>query len=239
MLRRARLARAAVRAAGPLVVSASPRDVFAAVEREVLTVDGAPGVPGTDRGGPQGARAAARLLLRWCAAQVTGRPPTAFEIVQRCAECGSTGHGRPFLAGFPDLYVSLAHRPGAVAAAVGRTPVAVDLELPDARRGVPDPVPDVLSPAELRQVGTAADPSATFLRLWVRKECLVKLGVATLDTLHEVDLAGAVGRPLAGGGTATRFGRLHLADWLDSRTGALVAAAGPRLPVRGSFPAAG
>jgi 4'-phosphopantetheinyl transferase len=140
------------------------------------------------------------------------------------------------MAGFPGLHVSLAHRPGAVVAAAGWTPVGVDVEVPDARRGARAAVPDVLTPAEIAEVGAARDPSAAFLRLWVRKECLVKLGATTLDSLRDVDLAGATGDPLAGGGTTTRYGRLHLLDWVDAHTGAVVAAAGCEPPVRGSLP---
>jgi 4'-phosphopantetheinyl transferase len=163
---------------------------------------------------------------------MTGRSLTAFDVRHRCAECGSADHGQPFLDGVPQLHISLAHRPGAVVAAVGTAPVGVDLEVP----GAAVPVLDLLSPLERTQVREAADPALAFLRLWVRKECLVKLGVATLDSLGTVDLGGTVGHPLAGGGTVTRFGRLHLADWVDGSTGAVVAAAGSRPPVRESFP---
>jgi 4'-phosphopantetheinyl transferase len=182
------------------------------------------------------ARAAAHLLVRWCAARVTGRPPAALRIQQRCAECGSADHGQPFLVGFPDLHISLAHRPGAVVAAVGSVPVGVDVEVPDPRLAQAIPVPDLLSPGEIDHIRESADPSMALLRLWVRKECLVKLGVATLDSLRTVDLSGTVDRQLAGGATMTRFGGLHLADWVDGATGAVVAAAGSRPPVREAFP---
>jgi 4'-phosphopantetheinyl transferase len=162
-----------------------------------------------------------------------------FQIVQRCAECGSAGHGKPSMAGFPGLHVSLAHRPGAVVAAAGWSPVGVDVEEPGPAGGVSDVlVPDVLAPAEVAEVRTAADPTAAFLRLWVRKECLAKLGVTTLDSMRDVDLAGAVSRPLAGVATWTRYGRLHLVDWSDGDTGALVAAGGYEVPVRASLPSA-
>jgi 4'-phosphopantetheinyl transferase len=224
-------------AGGPLVVSASPGSVFATVGR-------GPGAGARRRGSTlrpaqQQARAAAHLLVRWCAARVTGRPLAAFEVVQRCTECGAGDHGKPSLAGFPDLHVSLAHRPGAVVAAAGWSPVGVDVEVPGAVGGVADVLlPDVLTPAEVAEVRTAADPAEAFLRLWVRKECLTKLGVTTLDSLREVDLAGAVSRPLAGVGTWTGYGRLHLVDWSDGDTGARVAAAGYDLPVRGALPSA-
>ena len=220
----------------PLVVSASTADVFAAVDRGLLGIPRRRNVV-PSRPVEQDARVAAHLLVCWCAARVTGRAPTAFEVVQRCPECGARDHGKPSMAGFPDLHISLAHRPGVVVAAAGWTRVGVDVEVRGSHGGAPAPVPDVLSPAELAQVRAAAHPPSAFLRLWVRKECLIKLGVATLDSLKDVDLAGAAGTPLAGGGTATRYGRLHVADWVDGATGALVAAAGCQPPVRASFPA--
>jgi 4'-phosphopantetheinyl transferase len=156
--------------------------------------------------------------------------------VHRCPECGSRGHGKPSLAGFPELHISLAHRPGVVAAAAGWTPVGVDVEVPGP--GGAAVVLDVLAPAEVAQVRAAADPAAAFLRLWARKECLVKLGVITLDQLREVDLADGAGDPLVRVGTASRYGRLHGADWIDGATGAVVAAVGRERPVRVSFPGA-
>jgi 4'-phosphopantetheinyl transferase len=235
MLRRTVRVHSQGRRRASVVVSASAADVLRALGGE------SPGDDGPQRGSDierarREARLAAHLLVRWCAARMTGRPLTAFEVRHRCAECGSADHGRPFLDGVPELHVSLAHRPGAVVAAVGTAPVGVDVELVDTRPGAAVPVPDLLSPGELAQVRQAEDPALAFLRLWVRKECLVKLGVATLDSLSTVDLAGTVGRRLAGGGTVTRFGRLHLADWVDGATGAVVAAAGSRPPVREFFP---
>ena len=220
---------------GAIVVSAPAGRVLGSLDRGLLTRD-----ERRRRAGPthQDARAAAHLLVRWCAARVTGRSPAEFAVVQRCAECGSRDHGKPFMAGFPELHISLAHRPGAVAAGAGWSPVGVDVEVPDARGGAPAAVPDVLSPAEVAQVRAAVDPASAFLRLWVRKECLVKLGVTTLDSLRDVDLAGTTGDRLAGGVTATRYGRLHVADWVDAAPGAVVAAAGCELPVRGAFPRA-
>jgi 4'-phosphopantetheinyl transferase len=221
---------------GAVAVSAATWQVLATLDRRLRVREQRP-----PRGGSRGpltreARAAAHLLVRWCAARVTGRPAAAFAVVHRCPECGSRDHGKPSMAGFPELHISLAHRPGAVAAAAGWTPVGVDVEVPDARTGAPHPVPDVLAPAEMAQVRAAADPRSAFLRSWVRKECLVKLGVTTLDSLREVDLTGGSAGPLAGGGTATRYGRLHVADWIDRATGAVVAAAGSELPVRVAFP---
>jgi 4'-phosphopantetheinyl transferase len=235
MLRGTVLAHSWRRPGSPIVVSASAQDVLRALSGDSLGEDRPRRRSDIERAGRE-ARFAAHLLVRWCAARMTGRSLTAFEVRHRCAECGSADHGQPFLDGAPQLHISLAHRPGAVVAAVGTTPVGVDLEVPGTPPGAAVPVPDLMSPLEITQVREAADPALAFLRLWVCKECLVKLGVATLDSLGTVDLAGRVGHPLAGGGTVTRLGRLHLADWVDGSTGAVVAAVGSRPPVHESFP---
>src|SRR4051794_16303251 len=224
---------------GPVVVSAAPADVLA-VAGPALSAGHPAGAGGSggasDPAGRAPGRVAPPLLVRRCAARVTGLPLAALSLVQRCAECGSTEHGKPAMAGIPELQVSLAHRRGAVVAAAGWSPVGVDVELPGTRGSAP--LPDVLAPAERAEVRDARDPSAAFLRLWVRKECLVKLGVTTLDQLADVDLAGGADRRPASGGTRTRYGRWHLLDWVDARTGAVVAAAGQDAPVRAALPPA-
>ncbi|WP_353946863.1 4-phosphopantetheinyl transferase [Streptomyces sp. HUAS MG91] len=80
---------------------------------------------------------AARLLLRWCAARVTGRPAPEVELRQHCPDCDRAGHGRPSLPRHPRLGVSISHAEGLVAAAVGLGRVGVDVERYD--RVPPDP----------------------------------------------------------------------------------------------------
>jgi 4'-phosphopantetheinyl transferase len=224
------------RRTGALVVSAPAQCVLARLDRGLLAGRERRRDTGSAPPRSPDSRAAAHLLVRWCAGELTGRPPELFEVVQRCAECGSPDHGKPSVAGLPDLHISLAHRPGVVAAAAGWSPVGVDVEVPRAPGAAPVPVPELLSAGELAQIHAAADPATAFLRLWVRKECLVKLGVTTLDALAGIDLSVAADRPLAGGGTVARYGQVHLADWVDRSTGAIVAAAGREAPVRGWFP---
>ncbi|WP_324276432.1 4'-phosphopantetheinyl transferase superfamily protein [Blastococcus brunescens] len=84
--------------------------------------------------------------------------------------------------------MSLAHTRGAVAAGADRQPIGVDVE----RSPVGDLDPALLSltltPAETTRLRSADDPPAAFLRSWVRKECLVKVGAVTLDELSRVEL---------------------------------------------------
>lgn len=82
-------------------------------------------------------------------------------------------HGAPYLPSHPDLHVSLSHCRTAVAAAVSRRgPVGIDVEC---RRRVSDGLMQrVCSPAELASLRESDDPVMAFLRLWTRKEAVLK-----------------------------------------------------------------
>ncbi|MEV5593204.1 4'-phosphopantetheinyl transferase superfamily protein [Streptomyces sp. NPDC052496] len=175
---------------------------------------------------------AAHVLVRLCAARLLGRPADSLVLEQRCPGCGSDEHGRPGLAGLPQVSVSLSHTTGVVAAAAGLAPVGVDVErrtLPDSVRGAAG---RVLSAAERAAMRGHADPDAYFLRQWVRKECFVKLGRATLGGLAAVDLSGL---PDGSGGPSpgpSRHGDLYVLDHTDPRrdaVAAVVSTARPRI----------
>ena len=83
-------------------------------------------------------------------------------------------------------------------------------------------------------VRAAKDPSIAFLRIWVRKECLVKVGAVTLDGLSRVELDPTTERKAEAGRTRGRFGPLHLVDWFDPTLAVAVAAAAHEPPVVGS-----
>lgn len=139
--------------------------------------------------------------------------PTDGRLAQDCPDCGGTDHGVPRLHGAPRVHVSLAHARGWVAAAAADVPCGVDVETMD---GAPvEPVPDVLAPAESAWLARrpAATRSADFLRLWTRKEALVKAGVTTLEGLAST----AVHEPPAWAGAG-----VHLVDLAPA--GAAVAA---------------
>lgn len=174
---------------------------------------------------------AAHVLVRLCAARVLGRPADSLVLEQRCPGCGSGEHGRPALAGLPQVYVSLSHTTGVVAAAAGREPVGVDVErgtLPDSVRGAAG---RVLSAAELAAMREHADGDAYFLRQWVRKECLVKLGRTTLGGLAAVDLSALPVGAEGGPERHSRHGDLYVLDRTDARRDAVatvVSTARPR-----------
>ncbi|GGZ69838.1 hypothetical protein GCM10010371_32130 [Streptomyces subrutilus] len=148
---------------------------------------------------------AAHALVRLCAGRLLGRPAHSLTVVQSCGRCPRP-HGRPRLAEAPGTGVSLAHTPGWVAAAAASGPVGVDLETVDGRP--PDPRTTALAcTREERAALAAADhPQRAFLRQWVRKESLVKVGAGTLDEAARLDL------PVYGRAPA-RWRGWRLLDW--------------------------
>lgn len=137
---------------------------------------------------------AAHALVRLAAARVLEVDPGALTVEQQCPTCGLRGHGRPAIAQAPELHVSLSHTRGYVAAVADTAPVAVDVERL-VRDGDPERLDGlaatVLTAAERRLVLTAAEPERAFTALWVRKEALIKLGRAELDSLVDVNAAAA------------------------------------------------
>jgi 4'-phosphopantetheinyl transferase len=155
---------------------------------------------------------AAHVLVRVCAARALGTTPDRLTLVQRCDECGGP-HGRPSIQEAPDLAVSLSHTGGHVAACAGRGPLGIDVEVLSGRLddGL---MRRVMAPGEVALIEAAADPSLAFLLLWVRKEALIKVGEATLDTLHEIDLSADM----------SRWRDLYLTSWAERGVvGAVVA----------------
>lgn len=171
---------------------------------------------------------AAHLLVRRAAARLLPAGTPTVRLVQRCTTCGQDGHGRPSADGHPDLHLSLSHARGAVAAAAAWSPVGIDLE-PRVRPGPPTGSlwSGTLTAAEQELLRALDDPCAGFLRLWVRKEALVKVGAAALDRLTDVDLSALPLDDGHGAGPPRRSGGWTITDWSDRDHVAAVAAAGP------------
>ena len=218
----------------PLVLLARPEDVLRVGGDHLLTPGERQRAGALRHRADRDAHVAAHLLVRHCAAALTGRPVAALELVQECAECGSTEHGRPSIAGLPELHVSLAHTRGAVVAGADRRPIGVDVEGARTRDLDPAVLAHTLTAAETARVRSASDPPFAFLRHWVRKECLVKLGVVTLDELSRVELDPTTEQDVEEGRTRSRFGPLHLLDWFDPTLDVAVAAAAHGPPVVGA-----
>ena len=213
----------------PLAVVARPAEVLSRLDTVLLSGEELRRSAALRHPADREARDAAHLLARWCAAAITGLAPDRLPLVQRCPHCAATDHGRPSVAGMPSVHVSLAHARGVVVASAGRRPVAVDVER--LGPGVVEPASSrvVLTAREVGRLRGARNPSTAFLRTWVRKECLVKLGLVSLDGLGrtELDPEVEVDRPAR---AVSRFGAVHLLDWVDEDLDAVVGAAGYEPP---------
>ncbi|WP_426767056.1 4'-phosphopantetheinyl transferase family protein [Pseudarthrobacter sp. 1G09] len=133
---------------------------------------------------------ASHALFRLLAAHRLGRgfaEAPQLEVTRRCTGCGSTGHGKPAIAG---ASLSLSRSKGAVMVAAGPegTPVGADIEH----------IPDTLHSAFDQYVASAAERGALApgdiparLRLWVAKEAVLKAaGLGLSVPPAEVHLAG-------------------------------------------------
>ncbi|MEV7599164.1 4'-phosphopantetheinyl transferase superfamily protein [Kitasatospora sp. NPDC089797] len=167
---------------------------------------------------------AGHVLVRLCAAQLLDVPVAGLVLAQQCPDCGLADHGKPYLPDHPGVEVSLSHTRGVVAAGAGRRPIGVDVELAARGGSLRAVARRVLAPAELALVEAAAEPDRAFLRLWVRKESLIKIGRATLDTLGRTDLSALPLDVPPGAPLRSRYEDLHLLDWTDPERGAAVAA---------------
>ncbi|MGW4894440.1 4'-phosphopantetheinyl transferase family protein [Kitasatospora sp. NPDC004240] len=155
---------------------------------------------------------AGHVLVRLCAAHLLGVPAARLELAQHCPDCGKGDHGKPYLPDHPEVHVSLSHTRGVVAAAAGLHPVGVDVELAG-RGGSPQVMRRVLAGPERALIEAHPEPGPAFLRLWVRKEALIKIGRTDLDHLTETDLSALPldvppGPPLLG-----RHQDLYVLDW--------------------------
>jgi 4'-phosphopantetheinyl transferase len=165
---------------------------------------------------------AAHVLARVVAAWSSGEDWTTLEIEQRCVRCGGP-HGKPMIRRHPELEVTTSRTAGNVAAAASSRAVAVDVERLTAAPLVAEVSASAFTDDELEAARAALDSTLALLRQWVRKECLVKLGVVSLDTLRNVDLSGLPvdeARERVSVRRSTWDGYCVL-DWLDPAAGVL------------------
>ncbi|MET9598487.1 4'-phosphopantetheinyl transferase superfamily protein [Streptomyces sp. NPDC006459] len=159
---------------------------------------------------------AAHALVRLCAGRLLGRPAQGLTVVQSCGSCDRP-HGRPRLLQAPGTGISLAHTRGWVAAAAAAGPVGVDVETLDGHPLDRRVAEAVCSEEELAAVRADEDPQRAFLRQWVRKESLVKVGAATLDAAAGLDIPVYGQQP-------PRWRGWRLLDWGGERAVGCVAA---------------
>ena len=156
---------------------------------------------------------------------------------QRWATPAAARMAAPPLPRSSRLHVSPEPREGRRRRACGDRPVGIDLERWNASQPDHSDLDFALAPAERKRLqsmaasGADADAPITpaalaFLRLWVRKECLVKLGRITLDQLDSVDFSAFMQTESVAQAAVTHFAHqgLHYSEWLDPelRAGAAV-----------------
>lgn len=181
---------------------------------------------------------AAHHLVRRVAAALTGQRAEELVLQQHCTACGGP-HGQPVIAGLEGLHVSLSHGDGIVAAIAGPSPVAIDAEEWHKLR-----VDELLSARVFTDLEktrlNALHPEERVeaaARLWVHKECLVKLGRLTLDEFAQCELGALdIQERLQGMQPGLRHLGFGFVEWADRQCAATAAAAsadGVRLSLHG------
>ncbi|MDQ3898414.1 MAG: 4'-phosphopantetheinyl transferase superfamily protein [Actinomycetota bacterium] len=178
---------------------------------------------------------AAHVLARVAGAGVLGVDPGSLTLVQRCDRCGEP-HGVPSFAEAPGVGVSVSHTRGYVAAAVGPGQVGVDTEGTASGFRLDEGLASyVLAPGERALLAAAPDRRHAFVRLWVRKEAMVKCGRGSLDDLSAVDVSTTPLVDLSSAPACIRDGDgQFLLEWQDPEQGVLgaaVTAQPPRLAI--------
>lgn len=88
-------------------------------------------------------------------------------------------HGKPSLAGHPNIHFNLSHCKKAVTCVVADVPVGVDVE--SLGRYNESLARHVFNDVEMGSILSAADPQLPFTRLWTQKEAIVKLTGRGID----------------------------------------------------------
>jgi len=91
-------------------------------------------------------------------------------------------NGKPYCSSHPDIYFNISHSGEYVVCAVSKVPVGVDIEKP--RKYNPRLAERVCSQKEMEQIETCSDKSVEFIKLWTRKEAVLKMlgtGISNAD----------------------------------------------------------
>ena len=81
-------------------------------------------------------------------------------------------HGKPCIAGRPDIHFNMSHCRAGVVCALGDRPVGIDIE--SVREYHDSLARYTMNEQELQQISTAERPDEAFIRLWTMKEAVLK-----------------------------------------------------------------
>ena len=96
-------------------------------------------------------------------------------------------HGKPYLSGEAStIHFSLSHCREAVACVISEQPCGIDIESTD-RRVSDSIIRYSMNDEEQTEIAHAENPAQTFLRLWTRKEAVLKLvGTGIRDDMKDI-----------------------------------------------------
>jgi len=94
-------------------------------------------------------------------------------------------HGKPAIIGHPEIYFNLSHCKQAAVCAISDRPVGIDVE--SIREYKDSLVHYTMNDEEIKEIESAKNPAAAFIRLWTMKEAALKLiGTGISDDLKTV-----------------------------------------------------
>lgn len=99
-------------------------------------------------------------------------------------------HGKPYIAGRPDIHFNISHCQKAIAVVVSDQPVGIDVE--SFRHYSEGLLDKTMNETEKAEILASDTPQETFACYWTRKEAVFKMqGTGITDNLHHI-LSGGV-----------------------------------------------
>lgn len=98
-------------------------------------------------------------------------------------------HGKPFIKDYPKHF-NISHCKRGIAVAVSPSPIGIDIE--NIQRSINEAlVKRVMNKKEKEEITTCKQPELAFIRLWTRKEAVLKLrGTGLTDQMQDVLSSG-------------------------------------------------
>ena len=117
-----------------------------------------------------------RLLIDECGRDV---------VLRNLPDFSYNEHEKPFLKNYPDLFFSISHCKTAVAVALSRQPLGIDIE--DVTRYKNNVAVYVSNDDELKKIKESEHPELPFIELWTKKEAVFKYnGTGITDGIKNI-----------------------------------------------------